>query len=331
MDEQEMTNEGGAGGFRAAADGPGTGGASSDGAPATRCGYVTIAGRPNAGKSTLLNALVGEKLSIVSPRAQTTWERVTGIRTEGSTQIIFLDTPGLLDVRDLHQKAMRGAAHEALHEADVVLFVVDAGKPREEVITEPVTAALAETGAPVVVALNKVDLVSPGAVDAHADWFRERLGARPIPVSATRGDGLEPLVAALEEALPPGPFLYPEDELALQSVRFFVAEMVRETVFEQFEDEIPYAVATRVEEFREGQDPVYIAVVVYVERESQKGIVVGRGGRAIRNLGAASRQKIETFLGRPVYLDLWVKPLKGWRRKKHHLERLGYRVPEDTE
>lgn len=297
---------------------------------ATRCGYVTIAGRPNAGKSTLLNALVGEKLSIVSPRAQTTWERVTGIRTEGGTQMVFLDTPGLLDVRDLHQKAMRGAAHEALQEADVVLFVVDASRDRDEVITEPVRAALAETRAPIVVALNKVDMVEPGFVERHAQWFREALGATPIPISAARGDGLEQLVTALEAALPEAPFLFPEDDLALQSVRFFVAELVRETVFEQFEDEIPYAVATRVEEFRESQDPLYIAVVVHVERESQKGILVGKGGRAIRELGRVSREKIETFLGRPVYLDLWVKPLKGWRRKKHHLERLGYRVPEEA-
>lgn len=300
-------------------------------APVTRCGYVTIAGRPNAGKSTLLNHLVGEKLSIVSPRAQTTWERVTGIRTQGDTQMIFLDTPGLLEVRDLHQKAMRGAAHEALQEADVVLFVVDASRPREEVISPVVTEALDETRAPIVVALNKVDTVDPGYVETHAQWFREHLGAIPIPISATRGDGVEALLAALEEALPPGPFLYPEDDLALQSVRFFVAELVRETVFELFEDEVPYAVATRVEEFREGQDPLYIAVVVHVERESQKGIVVGKGGRAIRKLGTLSREKIETFLGRPVYLDLWVKPLKGWRRKRHHLARLGYRVPDDDE
>jgi GTP-binding protein Era len=301
----------------------------SPGSTRTRCGYVTIAGRPNAGKSTLLNALVGEKLSIVSPRAQTTWERVTGIRTSGDSQMIFLDTPGLLDVRDLHQKAMRGAAHEALQEADVVLFVVDASRDREEVITEPVMEALAETRAPVVVALNKMDTVDRGYLERHAEWFRERLGAVPIPVSATRGDGMDELVQAVESALPEGPFLYPPEDLALQSVRFFVAELVRETVFEQFEDEIPYAVATRVDEFREDQDPLYISVVVHVERESQKGIVVGKGGKAIRRLGTAARQKIETFLDRPVYLDLWVKPLKGWRRKRHHLQRLGYRVPDD--
>jgi GTP-binding protein Era len=299
--------------------------------PDTRCGYVTIAGRPNAGKSTLLNALVGEKLSIVSPRAQTTWERVTGIRSEGGTQMIFLDTPGLLDVRDLHQRAMLGAAHEALQEADVALLVVDATRGADELLAGPVQEALLETDAPRIVALNKVDLLAPDRVEEMARQIAQEVDGRVIPISATQGQGLDTLVQALEEALPPGPFLYPEDDLALQSVRFFVAELVRETVFEQFEDEIPYSVATRVEEFRENQEPVYIAVVVHVERDSQKGIVVGKGGRAIRALGQASRKKIETFLGRPVYLDLWVKPLKGWRRKKHQLERLGYRVPEDGE
>ena len=129
--------------------------------------------------------------------------------------------------------------------------------------------------------------------------------------------------------LPESPFLYPEDDVASEPVRFFVAEMVRETVFEQYEDEIPYAVVATVEDFREAEDPVYIQVTLYVESKSQKGILIGKGGRAIRALGAASRQKIETFLGRRVYLDLWVKPLAGWRRKRQHLRRLGYRVPEE--
>ncbi|MDT8342427.1 MAG: GTPase Era [Longimicrobiales bacterium] len=296
---------------------------------ATRCGYVAIAGRPNAGKSTLLNHLVGEKLSIVSPRAQTTWERVTGIRTTDVSQMVFLDTPGLLEVRDLHQKAMLGAAHEALREADVVLLVVDAARGGDEAVHPVVREALAETRAPRVVALNKMDLVDADALRREAGRLREHLGVDPIPVCATSGKGVDALVAALERALPEGPFLYPAEDLAIQPVRFFVAELVRETVFEHFEEEVPYAVATRVEEFRDDGTPTYIAVSILVERESQKGIVVGKGGRAIRELGVAARRKIETFLGRPVYLDLWVKPLKGWRRRKHHLERLGYRVPEE--
>ncbi len=295
----------------------------------TRAGYVALVGRPNAGKSTLLNALVESRLSIVTSRAQTTWQRVTGIRTEGDIQMVFLDTPGLLEVRDLHQRAMKHAAHEALREADVVLLVVDGARGVEELESAAVAEALAEAHAPVICAINKIDRAPAEHVERLGTWCRDTLGARVIPVSGLRGDGLPTLIDALETALPPGPHLYPEEDLASQPVRFFVAELVRETVFEQFDEEIPYAVATQVEEFREQQDPVYIQVTLYVERSSQKGILLGQGGRAIRKLGIASRQKIETFLGRPVYLDLWVKPLAGWRRKRHHLARLGYRVPDE--
>lgn len=298
--------------------------------PTTRSGYVALVGRPNAGKSTLLNALVGEKLSIVTARAQTTWQRVTGIRTTASTQMVFLDTPGLLEVRDLHQRAMLEAAHEALREADVTLLLLDPTRPLEDSRRAVVLEALDETEAPVLVAVNKIDSAGAQAIDAAEAQARADFGAEPMRISARSGEGLPALIDALEAALPEGPFYYPADDLALQPVRFFVSELVRETVFEQFDDEIPYAVATRVEEFREGQDPIYIGLTLLVDRPSQKGILIGKGGRAIRALGTASRAKIETFLGRPVYLDLWVKPLSGWRRKRRALARLGYRLPEDS-
>lgn len=296
----------------------------------TRSGYVALVGRPNAGKSTLLNTLVGEKLSIVTARAQTTWQRVTGIRTTAATQMVFLDTPGLLEVRDLHQRAMLEAAHEALREADLTLLLLDPTRPLEEARRQVVVEALAETDAPILVAVNKIDEASSQAVEAAAAEARESFGADPFLISARTGEGVPTLVNALEAGLPEGPFYYPADDLALQPVRFFVSELVRETVFEQYDDEIPYAVAARVEEFREGQDPIYIGITLLVERTSQKGILIGKGGRAIRALGTASRAKIETFLGRPVYLDLWVKPLSGWRRKRRALARLGYRLPEDA-
>lgn len=303
----------------------------------TRCGYVALLGRPNAGKSTLLNRLVGEKLSIVSPRAQTTWQRVTGLRTEDSVQMIFLDTPGLLDVRDLHQRAMLGAAHEALEEADVVVLLLDGRRAGEALEHREVARVLTEVRVPILLAVNKMDVLAEaergGVLQAVERSARQVVGSEVpltvMAVSALDGTGVESLLQAIGETLPAGPFLYPEDDLAMQSVRFFVAEMVRETVFELFDEEIPYSVVTRVEEFRESEDPVYIAVSVFVERPSQKGIVIGKGGRAIRELGSRSRKKIETFLQRPVYLDLWVKPLRGWRRKKQHLARLGYRIPEE--
>lgn len=297
----------------------------------TRCGYVAIVGRPNAGKSTLMNALVGEKLSIVSAKAQTTWRRVTGIRSDDTTQMIFLDTPGLLTVRDLHQRSMLGAAREALEEADVVLLVVDGSRPLKELRVPVVQDVLADVRAPIVVALNKMDQVPKKVLEERRAALEAEFGGPVILISASEGEGLDALLEAMGAALPPSPFLYPPDDLALDSVRFFVAELVRETVFEQFDEEIPWSVATEVEEFREAEDPVYIAVRVHVERNSQKPILIGKKGAAIRELGRASREKIETLLGRPVYLDLWVKPLQGWRRKRHHLARLGYRLPDETE
>lgn len=313
--------------------------ASDAGAGATRAGYVTIIGRPNAGKSTLLNRLVEARLSIVTAKAQTTWERVTGIRTTARSQMIFLDTPGLLDVRDLHQRAMLHAAHEALREADVALLLLGATEREDEgtLIEGPVVEALRLLRAPLVVGLNKADLATPEQVTERLRWVSEAIETRfghlelvdVVVLSALEGTGVDRLIEVLEEALPNGPFLYPADDLATQPVRFFVAELVRETVFEHYDEEVPYSVAVQIEEFREDQDPVYVGVSLLVERESQKGIVIGKGGRAIRALGTDARRKIETFIERPVYLDLWVKALRGWRRKRQHLTRLGYSVPDD--
>lgn len=297
----------------------------------TRAGYVALVGRPNAGKSTLLNRLVGEHLSIVTPKAQTTWQRVTGLLTVDTDQLIFLDTPGLLEARDLLQKSMLGAALEALGEADVVLLVVDCTRKPDERDTERILAALEEASAPRVVALNKVDAAPAEAVSAWERWVGEHLDAEAYRISALEGTGVADLLAALRGRLPAGPFLYPEDDIATDPVRFFVAELVRETIFEQFRQEIPYSVFCQVEAFREAQDPIYIQVVVYVERKSQKGMLIGKGGAAVRALGEASRAKIEHFLGRRVYLDLWVKPLRAWRKNRAHLGRLGFRLPPEDD
>ena len=295
----------------------------------TKTGYVTLMGRPNGGKSTLLNRLVGERLSIVTPKAQTTWQRVTGIRTKDATQMIFLDTPGLLDARDLFQRAMLGEALAAIHEADVLLLLLDPTRPgaaRER--REAIMSAISEATAPLHVAVNKVDEADAGAVEAEAAWARRTLDAPVHLISASTGAGVDELVADLARDLPPGPFLYPPDDLASEPVRFFVAEMVRETIFEQYHEEIPYSVFCQVEEYREDQDPLYIHVNVYVERESQKRVLIGARGRAVRQLGQVARGKIEHFLGRRVYLDLWIKHLRSWRRNRAHLRELGFHVPE---
>ncbi len=299
--------------------------------PGTRAGFVTLAGRPNAGKSTLLNAMVGERLSIVTPRAQTTWKMVTGIHTEAERQLVFLDTPGLLEPRDLFQRSMLGAALDAVGEADVLLLVVDGSAPLGPRHRERLLEVVSRSRAPRFMALNKVDIARKDEVQELMEWGQDLLAATPHAISAGTGEGVDELREALGAALPLSPFLFPADELASEPVRFFVGELVRETLFEQYHQEIPYSVAWEVGEFREAEDPVYIQVTLFVERDSQKAILVGKGGAAIRELGRASRIKVEHFLGRPVYLDLWVKVLPGWRKAEGSLRRLGFKVPAGGE
>ena len=291
----------------------------------TRAGIVTVVGKPNAGKSTLLNRVVGTKLSIVSDKPQSTRDRIVGIRTDDDVQMILLDTPGLLNPRYALQQAMRATAVRALDEADSILYLVDATDVGDQLTPLADAAGLSHSPrAPVVVALNKADLLSAAEQDAIRVRFPEaRL------VSATTGAGVEELFQVLGAHLPTSPFLYPEDEISTQTVRFFVAELIRETALEQLEEEVPYSVACEVEEFREAQSPIYIRAVVYVERESQKRIIIGSGGQRIRAVGSAAREKIEAFVGAKVFLDLWVKVLPNWRRNTHALQRLGFRLPQD--
>lgn len=295
-----------------------------------RTGYVALVGRPNVGKSTLMNQLVGQKLSIVAAKAQTTWRRVAGIRTSDEAQAIFLDTPGLFLARDLLQRGMLEEALEAIREADVVVLLVDATDPLQEKEKTAIVEALAISSVPRFVVINKIDRAGPEDIAAAASWSRAELGATARATSALHNRGVEELWAELAEALPEGPFLYPREEIATAPVRFFVAEVVRETVFEQFDDEVPYSVFVAVEEFREDQDPVYIQANLFTERNSQKRILIGEKGRAIRDLGRVSREKIQEFIDRPVYLDLWVKVLPGWRKKPRNLRRLGLRVPAEV-
>lgn len=296
----------------------------------TRAGFVALVGRPNVGKSTLLNTLLGEKLSIVTARAQTTRERVTGILTDEGVQIVFVDTPGLLEPRYLLQASMLDAALGALEDSDVVLLILDATQPSETFPTGDVLTRLRRYGDSLLVAINKTDAAAPADVDRLEARVREELDVEPHRISAKSGSGVQELREALIEALPFSPFFFPEDEIAVQSVRFFVSELIRETVFEEYHEEVPYSTAVRIEEFRESETPVFIRAVVYVERESQKAIVVGRAGTGIRRLGHRARRKIEEFLGTRVYLDLWVKTMPRWRKKPGALQHLGYPVPAES-
>jgi GTP-binding protein Era len=284
----------------------------------TRAGILTICGKPNAGKSTLLNRLVGQKLSIVSSKPQSTRERTVGILTGNEVQIVLLDTPGLLDPQYALQRAMRQTALRALDDADLIAYLVDAHESDPPPLVQA-AALTAPPRAPVLTVFNKVDTLEPAA--------RAALGAAhsdALLVSALTGDGIPTLLERVRAALPESPYLYPEDDVGSQSLRFFASEFVRETALEQLEEEVPYSVACAIEEFREDRRPVYIRAVIYVERDSQKRIVIGQGGARIREIGRASREKIEAMIDAPVYLDLWVKVLPNWRRDSNALRRLGF-------
>jgi len=280
----------------------------------TRCGTVVLAGRPNVGKSTLLNALVGEHLAIVSPKPQSTRLPVVGLLTKDDTQFIFTDSPGLLEPEYALHEAMRAAALRAIDDAEVIAYL----HPLAEYPAPPlVHVARLERPprAPIVTVYTKADL-SPS--------IGPSVRSPDIALSAVTGAGLDALLATLRAHLPEGPFHYDADELATQPMRFFAAEFIREAAFELLHEELPYSVACEIDEFREGAEPVYIRAMLYVERDSQKGIVIGEGGRTIKALGAAARAKIEALLGQRVFLDLHVKVLPKWRRDEPSLKRLGY-------
>ena len=232
--------------------------------------------------------------------------------------MMILDTPGLLNPRYALQEAMRAAALRALEDADVIVYVADAAEGTPLPLTEAAGLERAPKAA-IITALNKSDTLSRSA--------RENFLARDILlVSALTGEGIEQLIARVEQLLPESPFLYPEDEISTQPVRFFVGELVRETVLEQLHDEVPYSVAVQVEEYREDRSPLYIRAVIYVERDSQKAIVIGSKGAQIRRIGESARAKIEAFVGTQIYLDLWVKVLANWRKKAGSLSRFGYQL-----
>lgn len=291
----------------------------------TRAGIVTVAGRPNAGKSTLLNRIVGQKLSITNPKPQTTRDRVVGIRSTGDVQMILFDTPGLLDPEYPLHSAMRRTALQALRDADVILHLADAAAGRPESVAEAAALPL-PPHAPVVLALNKVDLLDAADRARLTETFPEA-----HLISAATGEGVEQLLDSLAGSLPESPFLYPADEISTQPLRFFAAELIRETALEQLEEEVPYSVACEIEEFREDRRPLYIRAVIHVERESQRGILIGARGARIREIGRAARAKLEELVEAPVYLDLWVKVLPNWRRKPAALRRFGYHLPTDND
>jgi GTP-binding protein Era len=284
-----------------------------------RCGSIVLAGRPNAGKSTLLNALVEQPLAITSPKPQSTRLPVVGIRTDGDTQLIFVDPPGLIEPEYALQRSMISSAIEVLTSADAVLVVhpiTDGPTPSLESLLGAGAAGVRLPPCRAVV-LSQSDRALRAPAET-ADCF---------VVSAARGEGLERLLAWCRTAVPERAFRYSPDDISTQPVRFFAAEYIREAAFVHLQDEVPYSLAAEVEEFREGSEPVYIRAAVYVERSSQRGIVIGAGGQTLRAIGADARRRIEQLLGQHVYLDLWVKVLANWRSRPQALQRLGFPVP----
>lgn len=290
--------------------------------PPYRSGYVVICGYPNAGKSTLMNQILDFKLAIVTAKPQTTRRRTLGILTRPDAQVIFLDTPGILEPSYDLQAAMMKQVEQGLADADLVLYLADATAPR-------MAPGVAEVSAkkPVLVVLNKADRL--GTPD-DALPIIESLGGQGRfagfrSASALTGAGVPELIEQVVSLLPPGPQFYPEDQLTEHPERFFVAELIREAIFTRYREEVPYSTEVGIEEFREspGRKDL-IRATIFVESESQKGIVIGKGGAAIKRLGQAARAAIEGFLGRPVFLELRVKVLPKWRRDERALKRFGY-------
>jgi GTP-binding protein Era len=277
-----------------------------------KSGYVAIIGLPNVGKSTLLNALVQTKVSAVSPKPQTTRQRIIGIANGPDYQMLFQDTPGILKPRYPLQVVMESEIDAALSDADVILLVVEPGQPPS---SKP-QAASHKT----IVVLNKIDKVAKPELLPVIQSCAEQGFDTVVPVSALKGDGIEDLRAAILEKLPEGQPYYPQDQLTTQPEKFFVGEMIRETIFTSYGEEIPYSTLVEIDEFKEqeGRKDV-IRAVIYVERPSQKAILIGKGGEALKRLGSRAREKIERFLERPVFLELWVKVKDDWRKDEQFI------------
>jgi len=279
----------------------------------TRAGFVAVIGAPNAGKSTLVNALVGQKVAIVSPKAQTTRARLMGIAIEGSAQILLVDTPGIFEPRRRLDRAMVAAAWTGAQDADVTLLVIDsaAGVNAE---VERIVGSLTERRHPLFLVLNKIDLVKKGELLALSADLTARLDADKVfMISAAQGDGIADLKQALAQALPVGPWLYPEDEVSDATDRMIAAELTREQIVNQLHQELPYATAVETESWDDRPDgSTVINQQILVERDSQKAIVIGKGGRRLKAIGAAARAEITQHLGRPVHLFLHVKVSPRW-------------------
>ncbi|PKM76579.1 MAG: GTPase Era [Firmicutes bacterium HGW-Firmicutes-15] len=292
-----------------------------------KSGFVSIVGRPNVGKSTLINTLVGAKIAIVSEKPQTTRTRIQGIITSEEGQIIFVDTPGMHKPKHLLGEYMLKVSTRSMNEVDIIYYMTDATKPfggGEQFIIEQ----LRKSEVPVFLIVNKIDLVGEKEIKEFIQPFYNQMNfTELIPISAAQGTNLDGLLDKTFKYLPEGPLYYSEDDLTDQPVSFIVAELIREKALILTRDEVPHSIAVEVEEFKnQGTGKVYVRAVIYTERDSQKGIIIGKSGSMLKQIGEQSRVDIEKMLDASVYLDLWVKVKKNWRDSESNLSQLGYHL-----
>lgn len=290
---------------------------------AFQSGYVGIFGKPNAGKSTLLNQLMGEKMAIVSHKVQTTRHRIRAILNEANYQIVFSDTPGIIDAKyRLHEKMMH-QVKSALEDADAALLLYDVS--RNELAEVDALFSSLRLKSPAIVVLNKADLVKEDALKEAVDFFTEKKYAKTVvTISAAKGTGIDKLIEAVLKFVPEGEPFFPQDDLSDLPTKFFVSELIREKIYELYHEELPYHTAVLVQEFKEKQTLIKIQADIIVHRETQKFIVIGEGGKMIKKLGTESRQAIESFLGQKVFLELFVKVKPKWRDDELRLKEYGY-------
>ncbi len=287
-----------------------------------KSGYIAIVGKPNAGKSTLMNKILGTKLSITTHKAQTTRHQIVGIHSEENAQVIFLDTPGIINPKYELQKAMMRFVEKAEKDADAILFIVEAD---ENNIPDYAFDQLKNLRKPVLLVINKIDTKSQDMVEKLKEELNKKFKfVETIFVSALEGIGMEGLMKSIIDTLKPGPPFYPKDELSEHPLRFFASELIREQLFLQFHEELPYSATVEVIQYQEREDLDYINAEVIVNRKSQKGMIIGKGGRAIKKLGTEARKSIEEFVDRKVFLDLHVKVREKWRDNPNMVKNFGY-------
>ncbi|MEX2601099.1 MAG: GTPase Era [Balneolaceae bacterium] len=290
--------------------------------PSHKSGYVAIIGRPNAGKSTLMNTLLGNKISIATHKPQTTRHQVIGIHSDDRSQIIFLDTPGVLIPKYELQSAMMRFVERAKNDADLILLIVDS---TERTLPKQLIQLLESIRVPLFLIVNKMDLTDQNRAEILAKEIGTQIKIHTtFYLSALTGEGTEPLLPAIRDQLNDGPPYYPKDILSEQPMRFFASELIREQIFLQFHEEIPYSCTVEIAQYEEREELDFVSADIIVNRKSQKGMLIGKGGKAIKKLGIEARKAIEDFSGRKIYLDLHVKVREKWREKENWVRNLGY-------